>query len=132
MREQREELAVTLASIGDAVVVTDAAERVTFMNAAAERLDRLPRRRGAGAAAGRVCSLIGEETRAPVESPVARVIRDGAEWRPARAPCCPADGHERADRRSGPMRDRRGLVVGAVLVLRDLTERRSIERTRRR
>ena len=38
VREQHEELAVTLASIGDAVVVTDAAERVTFMNAAAERL----------------------------------------------------------------------------------------------
>ncbi len=37
-RAQREEMAVTLASIGDAVIVTDRAERVTFMNAAAEHL----------------------------------------------------------------------------------------------
>ncbi|HKX02836.1 MAG TPA: DUF4118 domain-containing protein, partial [Methylomirabilota bacterium] len=43
-RGHAEELAVTLASIGDAVVVADEAGRVTFMNAAAERLTGWPAR----------------------------------------------------------------------------------------
>ena len=129
VREQREELGVTLASIGDAVVVTDAAERVTFMNAAAERLTGCRADEARGRRLAELCSLIGEETRAPVESPVVRVIRDGAlSGRPGTL-LVRRDGHERPiDEAGAPLRDPRGLVVGAVLVLRDLTERRSVER----
>jgi PAS domain S-box-containing protein len=129
VREQREELAVTLASIGDAVVVTDAAERVTFMNAAAERLTGCRADEARGRQLAELCSLVGEETRAPVESPVARVIRDGGLTGQPGTLLVRRDGHERPIDESGaPVRDPRGLVVGAVLVLRDLSERRSIER----
>ncbi len=129
VREQREELAVTLASIADAVVVTDAAGRVRFMNAAAERLTG----RAAPAALGRplleVCPLLSEETRAPVESPAARVVRDGALAPRSGLLLVRQDGQERPVDESGArVLDPDGAVDGAVLVLRDLTERRSIER----
>jgi PAS domain S-box-containing protein len=129
VREQREELAVTLASIGDAVVVTDAAERVSFMNAAAERLTGRRADEARGRRLAEICTLVGEETRAPIESPVVRVIRDGdLAGRPGTL-LVRRDGHERPIDESGaPVRDAHGLVVGAVLVLRDLTERRGIER----
>ena len=129
VREQHEELAGTLASIGDAVVVTDAAERVTFMNAAAERLTGCRADEARGRRLAEICSLVGEETRAPVESPVVRVIRDGGLTGRPGTVLVRRDGHERPIEESGaPVRDARGLVVGAVLVLRDLTERRSTER----
>ena len=129
VREQREELAVTLASIGDAVVVTDAAGRVTFMNAAAERLTgcRADEARGRGLA--ETCSLVDEETRAPIESPVTHVIRDRDLTGRLGTLLIRRDGLERAIDESGaPVRDQTGRVAGAVLVFRDLTERRSIER----
>src|SRR5581483_11225589 len=78
LREQREELAVTLASIADAVVVTDVAGRVRFMNAAAERLTGRSAQEARGRPLPAICPLVSEETRAPVESPAARVVRDGA------------------------------------------------------
>ncbi len=129
VRDQREELAVTLTSIGDAVVVTDAAGRVTFMNVAAERLTgcHVDEARGRGLA--ETCSLVNEETREPVESPVTRVIRDGTLGARPGTLLIRRDGQERAIDESGtPVRDPSGRVVGAVLVLRDLTERRSVER----
>jgi PAS domain S-box-containing protein len=129
VREQREELAVTLASIGDAVIVTDAAGDVTFMNAAAERLTGCRAAEARGRELTEICSLVAEETRAPVESPVARVIRDGDLAPRPGTRMIRRDGQERPIDESGaPVRDPTGRVVGAVLVFRDLTERRSIER----
>jgi PAS domain S-box-containing protein len=129
VREQREELAVTLASIRDAVVVTDAAGRVTFVNAAAERLTGCRSDEARGRELAEICSLVGEDTRAPLESPVACVIRDGhLTGRPGPL-LIRRDGQERAVDESGaPVRDHDGQLVGVVLVFRDLTERRSIER----
>ena len=129
VRDQREELAVTLASIGDAVVVADAAGRVTFMNAAAERLTGCRADEARGRGLGEVCSLVGEQSREPVESPVTRVIRDGVLTGRPGTLLIRRDGQERAIDESGtPVRDPTGRVLGAVLVFRDLTERRSIER----
>jgi len=128
-RGHAEELAVTLASIGDAVVVADEAGRVTFMNAAAERLTGWPAGEARGRVLTEVCPLVDETTRAPVESPAMRVIRDGGLPERPGTVLVRRDGSERAIDESGaPVRDPRGQVTGAVLVLRDLTDRRRIER----
>ncbi|HZP37331.1 MAG TPA: GAF domain-containing protein [Methylomirabilota bacterium] len=129
LREQREELAVTLASIADAVVVTDVAGRVRFMNAAAERLTGRSAQEARGRPLPAICPLVSEETRAPVESPAARVVRDGALAPRTGLLLVRRDGQERPVDESGArLFDPEGAVDGAVLVLRDLTERRSIER----
>src|SRR5262249_62130593 len=66
----RERLRVTLASIGDAVIATDADGRVTFLNAVAERLTGWGQAEAVGRPLGEVFQIVNEETRAPAASPV--------------------------------------------------------------
>ncbi|HEX4994488.1 MAG TPA: GAF domain-containing protein, partial [Methylomirabilota bacterium] len=129
-RAQREEMAVTLASIGDAVVVTDGGERVTFMNAAAERLTGWTGDEARGNTLPVVFAIVSEETRALVESPAARALRENrVAALPAGTLLARRGGDERAiDGSADPIRDRAGHTVGVVLVFRDLTERRASER----
>jgi PAS domain S-box-containing protein len=130
VRDQREELAVTLASIGDAVIVTDRDGRVTFMNPAAERLTAVPEIVAGGRELADVVSLVDEQTREPIESPMPRVMgAAGPEAIPAAAVLLRPDGQERCVDVSGaPVRHHDGETIGAVLVFRDLTDRRAIER----
>jgi len=74
VREQREEMAVTLASIVDAIIVTDRAGRITFMNTAAERLTGWTADEARGSALPTVFVIVNEETRGLVEIPAARVL----------------------------------------------------------
>jgi PAS domain S-box-containing protein len=130
VRDQREELAVTLSSIGDAVIVTDRAGRVTFINPAGESLTGWSRAAARGCGLADVFVVLDEPTRAPVESPVTRVIRESAPGAlPGGAVLVRRDGAEHAiDGSVAPVRNRAGETVGAVLVFRDLTERRAIAR----
>jgi PAS domain S-box-containing protein len=134
LRDQREELAVTLGSLGDAVIVTDRAGRVTFMNAAAERLTGVTQSAVRGRALAALFTIVAEATREPVESPATRVIRENdVVALPGGAGLVRGDGQERAVDGSGaPVRNPGGDTVGVVLVLRDLTERRAIERDQAR
>lgn len=117
----RDFLSTTLASIGDAVVSTDAEGRVVFANAVACRLMRRTGEDVAGRPLDELMRLVDEQTRDAVKSPdgpiaehVLLVAHDGAE--------VPVD-HSAA-----PIRDHQGNVAGAVLVFRDITERRRAER----
>jgi PAS domain S-box-containing protein len=75
---QKDLLAVTLSSIGDCVIVTDASARITFMNTVAESLTGWKLKEADGRPIGEVFRIINEETRAPVESPVEKVLSSGA------------------------------------------------------
>ena len=77
LRQQRDLLAVTLDSIGDAVLTTDTAGRITFLNPVAEALTGWPLQDALGQPCEVVFRLVHERTRQPLESPVARVLRDG-------------------------------------------------------
>jgi len=127
---QREEMAVTLASIGDAVIVTDRAGRVTFMNGAAEHLTgwRVAEARGRDLSA--IFGILDENTRAPIESPAARVLRENrVATLPAGIVLAGRGGDERSIAGGAdPIHDRAGRTVGVILVFRDLTELRAIER----
>ena len=130
VREQREEMAVTLASIGDAVIVTDRAGRITFMNTAAERLTGWTADEARGSALPTVFVIVNEETRGLVEIPAARVLLENQVVAvPAGTMLARRGGDERAiDGSVAPIHDRAGGSVGVVLVFRDLTERRARER----
>ena len=132
--EQREWLQVTLAAIGDGVIATDAAGRVRFLNAAAQRLtgwraDEAAGPRGRRAAAARSTSA----TAAPIG--VAAAGGAAAARRRRRAGGDPAlrarDGSVHAvDINAAPIIDADG-VAGAVLVLRDAAAHRRAERAMR-
>src|ERR1700730_8896519 len=67
LRKQSEWLRVTLASIGDAVISTDADGRVTFMNRGAEALTGWPLTEALGRPLLDVFAIVNEQTRQPVE-----------------------------------------------------------------
>ncbi|HEV3168289.1 MAG TPA: CHASE3 domain-containing protein, partial [Isosphaeraceae bacterium] len=127
---QLERWQVTLASIGDAVIVTDAEGRVTFMNPVAETLCAWTRDDAAEKPLGKVFHIVNEESRQVSEDPVAKVLREGMVMGLANHTILVAsDGTERPIHDSAaPVRDSEGRITGVVLVFRDDTERRRHER----
>jgi PAS domain S-box-containing protein len=127
---QREELRVTLASIGDAVIVTDVEGRVTFLNPVAVALTGWAPEEAVGQPLEQVFHIVNEETRRDVESPVTRVLREGVVIGLANHTVLIAkDGREiPVDDSGAPIHGEGGTVQGAVLVFRDVTEaRRAVE-----
>jgi PAS domain S-box-containing protein len=117
-------LATTLRSIGDAVIATDIDGRVTFMNPIAESLTGFAEADARGAHLGDVFRIVSEETREVVESPVTKVLRQGAGVGLANHTVLRArDGSEIPIADSGaPIKDDDGRLLGVVLVFRDATE----------
>jgi two-component system cell cycle sensor histidine kinase/response regulator CckA len=129
----RELLETTLASIGDAVLATDATGRLTFANATAQALLHWPAAEMIGQPLEEVFRIINEYSRAPVESPVVKVLREGTVVGLANHTLLLArDGTEvPIDDSAAPIRDTAGTIRGTVLVFRDITERRRAEATGR-
>ena len=124
----------TMHSIGDAVIAADASGRVTQMNPVAETLTGWQQTEACGQPLENVFRIVVEDTRAAVESPVARVLREGVVVGLANHTLLIAkDGSERPIADSGaPIRNERGEITGVVLVFRDQTEERRAETEIRR
>src|SRR5262245_50125699 len=123
--EQPDGLRVALRSIGDAVVVTDAAGRVTFMNPAVEVLTGWPEEEALGRPLPSVFRIINEQTREPAASPAEQVLKRGVVVGLANHTVLIArDGTERPiDDSAAPIPDGAGGLAGVVLVFRDVSER---------
>jgi PAS domain S-box-containing protein len=119
----------TIASIGDAVMTTDMQGRVTYLNAVAESLTGWAQEAAAGQPLGTVFRIVNEQTRATVENPVSRVLREGVVVGLANhTVLISKDGTERpVDDSAAPIRDQKGNMAGVVMVFRDVTERRRAE-----
>jgi len=132
MRE-KELLATTLASIGDAVLVTDGEGRVTFLNGEAERLTKWLSAEALGKPLPEVFRIVNEETRLPVENPVEKALRIGGAVGLANHTILIAkDGMETPiDDSAAPIRHPDGPILGVVLVFRDFTERKQAEQALR-
>lgn len=132
VRQERELLRVTLASIGDAVITTDAQGAVTFLNPMAVALTGWIEEHAVGLPVERVFRIVNETTRESVESPVARVLREGIVVGLANHTVLVArHGVERPIEDTGaPIRSPDGSLVGVVLVFRDVTEQRAAARHR--
>lgn len=132
--QQRESLRITFASIGDAVLATDAQCRITSLNAAAAALTGWTQDEAAGRPLEEVFRIINEWTRQTVENPVQKVLATGKPAGLASHTLLIAkDGTERPiDDSSSPIRDAEGQIKGVVLIFRDISERRRAERDRLR
>jgi PAS domain S-box-containing protein len=124
-----ERLAITLTSIGDAVIATDTAGRITLMNAVAERLTGWTTGEAIGKPLRDIFAIVNEETRGAVENPVEKVLREGAISGLANHTVLQAkDGREiPIDDSAAPIRAADGRTAGAIMVFREITERRRHE-----
>jgi PAS domain S-box-containing protein len=131
LRQQREWFEVTLASIGDGVITADVDGNVTMLNPVAEQLTGWTTEEAKGRPLETVFHIINEDTRAEVENPALRAIKDGVILGLANHTLLiTKDGREISIDDSGSPIRVAGKVLGAILVFRDITERRRAEQTR--
>ncbi len=127
--EQRELLRATLASIGDGVIVTDATGRVTFLNAVAQNLTGWKASSAVGKSLETVFNIVNEETRNPVDNPALRALREGRIMGLANhTVLISRDGTEwPIDDSAAPITDSKHQICGAVLVFREIKDRKRQE-----
>lgn len=129
LREERELLQTTLRSIGDGVIVTDPAGRVTFLNGVAEQLTGWTTEEAQNRELDQVFQILDERTQAPVENPALRALREGTIVGLANHTVLRSrHGEQRPiDDSAAPIRGNSEIVRGAVLVFRDITTRQRAE-----
>src|ERR1043166_1301404 len=117
---EREQLRVTLRSIGDGVITTDADGRITLLNPVAEALTGWNNAQAVGQPLQTVFHIVNESSRKVVDDPVAKVLASGAVVGLANHTVLIAkDGTERPiDDSAAPIRDQQGHLLGCVLVFR--------------
>ncbi|MCF8335553.1 MAG: PAS domain S-box protein [Bacteroidales bacterium] len=123
---QEAKLHATFNSIGDAVISADVQGCVAMMNPVAEQLTGWKKTEAQDEPLDKLISLVNEETREKVESPVKEVLREGKIVGLANHTVLLAkDGREIpiADS-AAPIKDEKDRVRGVVLVFRDQTEER--------
>ncbi|MFY7863691.1 EAL domain-containing protein [Roseateles sp.] len=128
LADQHELLLVTLRSIGDAVITTDAHGQVVWMNPTAERLTGWSADEAKGRALEQVFHIIDEHTRAVTPNPVQLCLQEGKTLAQARHSLLVSrQGEEYGVQDSvAPIRNDRGEVFGVVLVFHDVTEQRRL------
>ncbi|MFA6290907.1 MAG: PocR ligand-binding domain-containing protein [Victivallales bacterium] len=126
---EKEQLAVTLASIADGVIVTDMSGNVTLLNKVAEKLTGWPHSEAFGKSIEEVFQIVKAESCEACESTVRMVLKN------IQTAYLPANNLLKARYGGGrilsgsaaPILDRHGDIRGVVLVFRDITERKSME-----
>jgi PAS domain S-box-containing protein len=129
LRQSRTLFSSTLSSIADAVLVTDARGRVTFLNSVAETLTGLARREATGRNAAEVLRLVNESDHKSLDNPLAKALHE----RVLVTSISPTllvsrSGAEiPVELSAAPVRDEFGDVHGGVVVFRDIAKRRQLE-----
>jgi diguanylate cyclase (GGDEF)-like protein/PAS domain S-box-containing protein len=127
---EKERAQVTLASIGDGVIRTDPDGTIDYLNPVAERLTGWKAEEAIGRTVSEVFQVVDEITRKPLVSPVARCLEEKRVVEsPGHALLLSREGKEYSVRDSAaPIWDRNGAALGAVLVFKDVTQLRGMER----
>ncbi|MEX2494622.1 MAG: EAL domain-containing protein [Woeseia sp.] len=122
--EEKERAQVTLQSIGDGVITTDAEGCVDYVNPVAQELAGIEVRNARGKPIDKIMTIINEHTRATVENPVLRCLKEGRVI--ALADNSVLINHRGAEiaiqDSAAPIRDRMGNIIGAVMVFHDVSK----------
>lgn len=130
LQDSEQRWSTTLASVGDGVIATDTQGKVTFLNPVAEVLTGWASSEAEQQPVEGVFKIINESTRQVVDQPVRKVLQTGQTTGLANHTLLVRmDGTEIAIDDSGaPIHNAAGRITGVVLVFRDITERRQVER----
>ena len=128
--EEKELAQVTLRSIGDAVITTDAESKIRFLNPVAEKLTGWSQQSAQGKPLTEVFQIINEITREPVENPVEKALREGNIVSLAKdSVLISRNGSEFAvEDSAAPIRTLDGEIIGAVMVFHDTSTTRFLAR----
>ncbi len=128
LAQQHELMRVTLQSIGDAVITTNADGLVSWLNPVAERMTGWLSSESIGRPLLQVFHIINEETREPAPDPVAACLAEGKTVGLAPKTLLIArDGTEYGIQDSAaPIRSPQGEMLGVVLVFHDVSEQRRL------
>lgn len=134
LRLSEENLAITLNSIGDAVIATDADGLVSRMNPTAELLTGWPLKEARGRPLQEIFRIIHTRTRTPAPDPVALVKMQGqAIGLTSQTTLLARDGSEyQIFDSAAPIRNANGHLMGIVMVFSDVTEKYRIEEALKR
>ena len=132
LQREHELLSVTLQSIGDAVIAIDTSGDVLWLNTVAERMIGWCVADVSGRAVGDVFCTVDEDTRLPVEVPIADCLANGLvlTWSLPELLVSRDGGECPVEKMIAPIRGDAGTILGAVLVFRDVTLRRTQEAER--
>ena len=127
---ERGRLKVTLESIADGVISTDAAGLVVFMNPVAEQMTGWPSAEAAGRKVGEIFAIVNEATAKLMVDPVAECLSQGRlHYLDGDTVLLGRSGQRRDVRASAaPVRTPQGAVIGAVLVFQDVAASRALQR----
>jgi PAS domain S-box-containing protein len=127
--EQSELLRVTLESIGDGVIATDSASKITFMNLTAATMTGWQAHEAEGQDIQQIFKITDSPTQPPIENPVAQILREGRTVGLANHTLLIArDGTKYPIDDSGaPIRNAAGDIVGVVVVFRDISAQKEAE-----
>lgn len=122
--ETEEEFKTTLYSIGDAVITTDKKGKVKYLNQIAQNLTGWNEEDARGKKLSDIFKIINEDTRAPVENPIKKVLENGTiEGLSPNTLLVSKTGTEIPIADSGaPIKNNEGEILGVVLVFRDMTK----------
>ncbi len=122
--EEKERAQVTLQSIGDGVITTDADGNVDYINPVAQDLIGRDMRSSKGSCVTDIMTIVNEHTRATVENPVIRCLKEGRVISLAEnSVLITANGEEIPIQDSAaPIRDRIGNIIGSVMVFHDVSK----------
>ena len=128
--DSREVFRVTLRSIGDGVITTDINGCVTYINGVAESLTGWSQQEARGKPLDVVFHIVNEVTRRPVPNPATRALHDGVVVGLANHTVLIKKNGEECpiDDSAAPIRNEQGYVSGCVLIFRDVTAQRQVER----
>jgi diguanylate cyclase (GGDEF)-like protein/PAS domain S-box-containing protein len=128
--EEKEKAQVTLQSIGDAVITTDADGRVEYLNPVAENLTGWDSREAYGRPIAEVFNVVSETTREAVDSPILLCLREGRLVEMVEpSVLVNRRGQEISVQDSAaPIRDRSGRLIGVVMVFHDVSQERRLQR----
>lgn len=129
LSEEKERLAVTLRSIGEAVIASDVDGKIVFINKVAEELTGWQNNDAQGLPSRNVLRIVEGKTFSPLPSPVEKVLQveHKVEEIHSRVLISRSGSSFSVAYSGAPMLDQNGGIIGAVVVFRDLSLEQKME-----